>query len=66
VAFPVAAVAKSRFHSLSHANENSLDLILIFGVPVKERLDLQFVHPATQAASELSLEPKVKTAKSPS
>lgn len=58
---------KSPFHSLTrHTDENSLDLILIFGVPVEERLDFQFVDSATQAASELSLEPKVKTAKSPS
>jgi hypothetical protein len=41
-------------------------LILIFGVSVEERLDFQLVHPATQAASELSLDPKVKTAESPS
>jgi hypothetical protein len=41
-------------------------LILVFGVPVEERLDFQFVDPATQAAPELSLNPKVKAAKSPS
>jgi hypothetical protein len=41
-------------------------LILIFGVSVEERLDFQLVHPATQAASELSLDPKVKAAESPS
>jgi hypothetical protein len=46
------------------ANANSLDLILIFGVPVEECLDFQFVDPATQAVSELSLKPKVKAAKS--
>jgi hypothetical protein len=45
------------------ASANSLDLIPIFGVPVE---DFQFVDPATQAASELSLKPKVKAAKSPS
>jgi hypothetical protein len=43
-----------------------LDLILIFGVSVEECLDFQLVHPAAQAATELSLEPKVKTAESPS
>jgi hypothetical protein len=41
-------------------------LILVFGVPVEERLDFQFVDPATQAPTELSLKPKVKAAKSPS
>jgi len=43
-----------------------LDLILIFGVSVEECLNFQLVHPAAQAATELSLEPKVKTAESPS
>jgi len=57
----------SPFHSLSRpANPNSLDLILIFGVPVEECLDFQFVGPATQAAPELSLKPKVEAAKTPS
>lgn len=43
---------------------SNLDLILIFGISVEECLDLQFVHPATQGASEPLLEPKVKTAES--
>ncbi len=43
-----------------------LDLILVSGISVEECLDFQFVHPATQAVPESSLEPKVKTAKSPS
>jgi hypothetical protein len=43
-----------------------LNLILIFGVSVEECLDFQLVHPATQAASELSLDPKVKAAEPPS
>jgi hypothetical protein len=38
----------------------------MFGVPVEECLDFQFVDPTTQAAPELSLKPKVKAAKSPS
>jgi hypothetical protein len=58
---------KSPFHSSSRpAKANSLDVILIFGVPVEECLDFQFVDPATQAAPEFSLKPKVKAAKSPS
>jgi hypothetical protein len=43
-----------------------LNLILIFGVSVEECLDFQLVNPATQAASELSLDPKVKATESPS
>ena len=43
------------------------DLIsVVLRVPVEECLDFQFVDPATQAATELSLKPKVKAAKSPS
>src|SRR5215469_1348826 len=38
-----------------------LDLSLIFGVSMEERLDFQLVHPATQGESEPSLEPKVNT-----
>lgn len=52
---------------LSRAEKsNFLDLILVSGIPVEQCLDFQFVDPATQAASELSLEPKVKAANSPS
>jgi hypothetical protein len=46
--------------------KTGLDLIVIFGVSVEECLDLQLVHPATQAVSESSLKPKVKIAESPS
>jgi hypothetical protein len=45
------------------ADATLLDLILILGVPVEERLDFRFVDPTTQAVSELSLAPEVKTAK---
>jgi len=37
-------------------------LILIFRVSVEERLDLQFVHPATQGTSESALAPEIKMA----
>jgi hypothetical protein len=58
--FPTRKIALKFIERSS--NENSLDLILIFGVSVKECLDFEFVDPATQAASKLSLEPKVKAA----
>jgi hypothetical protein len=55
-----------RWSAVPNSMCRSLNLILIFGVSVEECLDFQLVHPATQAASELSLDPKVKAAEPPS
>jgi hypothetical protein len=38
------------------------DLVLIRGVPVEKRLDLELVHPAAQWMSEGSGPPKVQRA----